>query len=114
MPRDTLFLLKPNLVEQSNIFHCPECATIEGVLSYHPHVRHELDVQYVDFARPRPAVIALLGEENQGCPVLILNRKHEKLPADVPVKEANGHRFVSGPREIALVFAAAYGSTLPH
>jgi glutaredoxin 2 len=28
-------------------------------------------VNYVDFQRPRPAIIDLIGEANQSCPVLI-------------------------------------------
>jgi hypothetical protein len=114
MPRDILFLLKPNMAENGRVYHCPECATIEGVLAYHPNVRYELDVQYVDFARPRPAVISLLGEENQGCPVLVLNREHGPFPSRVTVREANGHRFIAGPLEIALAMATAYGTTFPH
>ncbi|MDO9615024.1 MAG: DUF3088 family protein, partial [Bacteroidota bacterium] len=35
-------------------------------------LRNELEVTYVDFVRPRPAIVDLIGEENQGCPVLIL------------------------------------------
>jgi glutathione S-transferase len=33
---------------------------------------NELEVKYVNFARPRPALVDLLGEENQSCPVLVL------------------------------------------
>ena len=113
MPRDILFLLKPNLNEAGRVFHCPECATVEGVLAYHPEIRWALDVRYVDFARPRPEVIELLGEANQGCPVLILNREH-KLPSDVEVKIVNGKKIVTGPRNIPLVLSAAYGASLPH
>ena len=112
MTRDTLFLLKPNLVEAGRTFHCPDCATVEGYLSYHPHVRHALDVRYVDFARPRPEVIELLGEANQGCPVLILNRDH-KL-ADVKPQTVNGRRILTEPRDICLALASAYGASLPH
>ena len=61
---------------------------------------------------PRPAVIAMLGEENQGCPVLILNREHDPLPDKV--KTANGHRFIAGPRGIAAFLASAYGASHSH
>jgi hypothetical protein len=30
-------------------------------------------VKYVNFARPRNPIIELIGEENQSCPVLILD-----------------------------------------
>jgi hypothetical protein len=113
MTRDTLFILKPNLVEAGRTFHCPDCTTVEGVLAFHPSVRQALDVRYVDFARPRPEVIELLGEANQGCPVLILNREH-KLTSEVDVKVVNGRKIVDEPRDICLVFAQAYGASLPH
>jgi hypothetical protein len=45
---------------------------IEGVLSFYPQLRNELEITYVDFVRPRPAIVELIGEDNQGCPVLIL------------------------------------------
>jgi len=114
MPRDILFLLKPNLAEAGRIFHCPECAIIEGILAYHPNVRYELDVQYVDFARPRPAVIALLGEENQGCPVLILHREKDRVSPGIEVRAAMGNLFIAGPRDITKFLATAYGTTFPH
>lgn len=113
MSQDLLFMLKPDLVENGRTFHCPDCAIIEGVLAYHPHVRFELDVRYVDFARPRPAVIDHLGEENQGCPVLIL-RDGAEVPAGIPVKDANGKRFISDVRGIATYFAHTYGASFPH
>ena len=114
MPRDILFLLKPNLAEAGRVFHCPECAMIEGILAYHPNVRYELDVQYVDFARPRPAVIALLVEENQGCPVLILHRELDRAALGVEVRAAMGKLFIAGPRDIAAFLASAYGTTHSH
>jgi hypothetical protein len=87
---------------------------VEGVLAYHPNVRYELDVQYVDFARPRPAVVEMLGEEYQGCPVLILQRDHGPFPERVHVRESRGRRFIAGPIEIGLALASAYGTSFPH
>jgi hypothetical protein len=112
MPQDILFMLKPNLVENGRTYHCPDCTIIEGVLSYHPNVRHELEIHYLDFSRPRPPVIDLLGEENQGCPVIIVRRGD--VPAGLPVKTANGHSFINDVRGIAKYLAHTYGSTFPH
>ena len=71
-----LFLLKPDFQDVNrnaeSRYFCPPCALIEGVLSFYPQLRNELEVTYVDFVRPRQAIIDLIGEENQGCPVLIL------------------------------------------
>lgn len=70
-----LFLLKPGFrdvnLNPENIYFCPNCALIEGILSYYPQLKDEIEVTRVDFPRPRPAIIELVGEENQSCPVLV-------------------------------------------
>lgn len=70
------FLLKANFQDVSfgvdEKFFCPDCATIEGILSYYPKLRSELEVVYLDFARPRKVVVDLIGEANQSLPVLVL------------------------------------------
>ena len=72
-----LFLLKPNFHDFNRIdgklYFCPDCAIIEGLLSYYPRLRNELEVHYLDFARPRKVLVDLLGEANQSCPVLVLD-----------------------------------------
>jgi len=71
-----LFLLKVDFQDINRNpeakYFCPECAPVEGLLSYYPRLRNELEVVYVDFARPRKVLVDLLGEENQSCPVLVL------------------------------------------
>lgn len=71
-----LFLLKADFKDDSRAdgkrYFCPDCVMIEGLLSYYPRLLDELEVKYVNFARPRPALVDLLGEENQSCPVLVL------------------------------------------
>ncbi|MBW8331215.1 MAG: DUF3088 domain-containing protein [Prolixibacteraceae bacterium] len=73
---EKLFLLKPDFQDinrnPETKYFCPPCALIEGILSFYPRLRNELEITYVDFVRPRPAIIELIGAENQGCPVLIL------------------------------------------
>ena len=67
MERDTLFLLKEAFVDGGGQpYFCPDCATVNGVLSYFPALRHDLDVRYVDFQRPRSEIVALLDEAHQG------------------------------------------------
>ena len=114
MSKPILFTLKPNLVEGGRTFFCPDCAMVAGVLSYHPEVAAQLDVRSVDFARPRPAVIELLGAENQGCPVLILPADAVAPPVEVHARTANGRMFIAGAREIATYLASTFGGTLPH
>jgi hypothetical protein len=97
-----LFLLKADFKDLNRgpelKFFCADCALIEGLLSYYPHLRKELEVTYVDFQRPRPAIVDLIGEENQSCPVLILD---------------NGN-FINEPRLIIDYFIKHYNIGLVH
>lgn len=71
-----LFLIKADFQDGSRgagkLYFCPDCSPVEGILSYYPRLRDELEVHYVDFARPRNILVDLIGEANQSCPVLVL------------------------------------------
>lgn len=73
---EKLFLLKADFEDKNRadgkLYFCPECSPIEGLLSYYPRLRNELEIHYLDFNRPRQVLVGLLGEENQSCPVLVL------------------------------------------
>ena len=114
MSKPILFTLKPNFAEGERTFYCPDCATVEGVLSYYPEVRAKLDIRPVDFARPRPAVIQLIGAENQGCPVLILPEGSANPAAEVHPRTAHGRTFIAGARDITTHLALTMGSAFPH
>ena len=114
MSKPILFTLKPNLKEAGRTYYCPDCSMVTGVLSYHPEVKEQLDVRTVDFARPRPAVIEMLGEEHQGCPVLILPAGTKAPAAEVHPHTAKGYTFIAGARDITTYLALTYGSTFPH
>ena len=104
-----LFLLRagfPDATRGPGGFFCPECATIAGLLYYYPQLTEALDVRQVEAPRPRPDVVALVGAENQSCPVLVL--PPGDLPAGVPL--ANGRAFVSGPTAIVAFLADRYGT----
>ena len=108
-----LFLLRagfPDAAHGPGGFYCPECATVAGILYSYPQVAESLDVRLVDAPRPRPEVVALVGEEHQSCPVLVL--PPGDLPADVPV--AKGRAFVSGPGPIVDFLADRYGTARSH
>lgn len=110
MTKDELFLLKPDFRKgDEGTFYCAECALVEGVLSFYPKLRHKLDVQYVDFVKPRAAVMAELGDANQSCPVLILADGRRVLDASLEVKEANGRRFITNETHIRRYLAETYG-----
>ncbi|HVL48558.1 MAG TPA: DUF3088 domain-containing protein [Candidatus Thermoplasmatota archaeon] len=114
--KDTLFLLKPGFLDGSSRFFCGECAMVEGMLSFYPPLREKLDVRYVGYARPRSDVIALVGEENQGVPLLVLgDRERMKgAPPSIEWGEADGRTFIQHPFQICEYLAARYGADRPH
>lgn len=73
---EKLFLIKADFWDLNRAdgkkYFCPDCVMIEGLLSFYPKLRNELEVTYVDFARPRKVLVDLVGEANQSCPVLVL------------------------------------------
>lgn len=78
-----LFLLKPGFTDASRDkegekFYCPECAEFEGVLSYFPILKENLEIVRVDYQRPRQILVELLGADNQSCPVLVLDKPEDE------------------------------------
>lgn len=66
-----LYLLKSNFVDDeypSQTFFCPHCLRVEGLMALFPVIRHQVEVNYVDFAKPRGALHTLAGEQSQSCP----------------------------------------------
>jgi len=116
MARDQLFLLKPDFRDDSGgPWYCPSCATLEGVLGFYPRLRDLLDVQYLDFPRPRAAVIAAIGAENQGLPVLVIGSDGaDAALAGLDVRQANGRRFLQSPGDIGKYLARRHGTGAPH
>ena len=113
--RDILFLLRHDFLDgDATRYYCPECTEINGVLHYYPTLRHHLEIRYVDFQRPRPEIVTLLGEANQSCPVLLLGNP-EGMPGVATRVSADGRRrFIAGARDIGRYLALAYGTGTPH
>lgn len=115
MAKDKLFLLKPGFPDNGEgPFYCPGCAEVEGLLGYHHLLRQQLEITYVDFPRPRPAIVELIGEANQSAPVLVLAEKPGELPPGVPVQEYQGRYFVAEAKEIGYYLAHKYGTARSH
>jgi hypothetical protein len=111
---DKLFLLRPDFEDGDGLrYYCPECAQIEGVLSFYPELCKQLEVDYIDFARPRKAIAELIGEANQGAPVLIVGDT-SSMPTSVEYGEHGECRFVSGFPAISQYLAKRYGVGYPH
>ncbi|MEO7387181.1 MAG: DUF3088 family protein [Gammaproteobacteria bacterium] len=121
MTKDQLFLLKPDFRDgDQGPWYCPSCATLEGVLSFYPRLRGLVDVQYLEFPRPRAAVIAAIGAENQGLPVLVVASERGSDPgadaalAGLDTHEAQGRRFLQSPSDIGRYLARRHGIGEPH
>lgn len=72
MAHDILYLLPPSFPSESGIQQfCPDCMIVEGMLATVPGLRDRLEIRYVDFPRPRQAIVDFVGPDKQGCPLLI-------------------------------------------
>jgi hypothetical protein len=115
MARDVLFLLKEGFPDGAGLpYFCPDCAMVTGVLSYFPKLRHSLDIRYVDFPRPRVEVVALIGNEHQNCPVLILDQPPPMDAIGFLTGQSEGRCFISGAKAIASYWSHVYGVSRPH
>lgn len=115
MKRDVLYLLKEAFPDGGGLpYFCPDCAYINGVLSYFPSLRHHLDIRYVDFPRPRQEIVDLIGLEHQGCPVLILSSPPPMDAMQLMTGESKGRFFISGPKAISQYWSHVYGVSRPH
>jgi len=114
MERDRLFLLRPGFEDPAypdRHFYCWHCALMEGVLASFPQLASRLDVERIEWPRPRHRVIALVGEENQSLPLLVL--------ADGGASSHltgiyEGRTFISGKDEILAVLSEKHGFPHPH
>jgi hypothetical protein len=110
-----LFILKPSFADPKagpGEYFCPDSVAIEGLLALFPALRQRLDVQHVDFARPRTAVIGELGEANQACPVLVLPPEWPDVPTTA--RRSEGRAFFVGAGEIASFLSQWAGTPRPH
>lgn len=112
--KDILFLLPPDFDDGGAPWYCRECAEVRGLLAYYPQLAPHVDVRKVEYRRPRAEMVELLGEAHQNAPTLVIGDGKRELPAHIPVKEANGRRFVDDAKAIGEYLAAAYGIGRPH
>jgi hypothetical protein len=91
----------------------PRLRTNGGIVGILSIAEKQLDVRYLDFPRPRPELVELLGERNQSCPV-VLREAPRSLPASIPVQQSKGHWFIEGANDIAAYLAHVHGVGIPH
>ena len=114
-----LFLLKPGFTDskadnEGKLYYCPHCALIEGVIKYYPQLEEKMEIHYVDFKRPRAAIIELIGEENQSCPVLIIGNKQEDETETSYFEKHGDKLFVNSTDLITKYLSAKFGIGIAH
>ena len=112
MTKDTLFLLPPAFEDDGQAQLCLESMTIVGILAAFPDVKDALEIRYQPLEKPRPEMTALLGEENQNCPTLLLAGGSDAGPL-AKVKTVNGRGFLDNARDIGKYFAHKHGTPVP-
>jgi len=73
----------------------------------------DLEIIHVEFSRPRARVVDVLGEENQGCPVLVL-AKGTSAPPSAKKSMSTGAVFIDDALAICNFLGQTYGGVLPH
>lgn len=112
MAKDKLYLIKPGFTDpkrDDGPFVCPFCNQIEGLLASFPELASRIKVERVDFPRPRAAVIAVVGEANQGLPLLVFG-------SDAP-DDAARHgdtAYMQDTNAILTLLAERHGFPKPH
>ncbi|MCB2112537.1 MAG: DUF3088 domain-containing protein [Parvularculaceae bacterium] len=114
MLRDKLFLLNKDFEDPAypgEVFYCWDCVSVEGLLKLYPSLETSLDIVRVDWKRPRPAIIELIGEENQNSPVLVFA---DDAPSDLADGEYKGRRFANTIPSIRKALAARHAIARAH
>ena len=108
--KDQLFLLRPGFMNAGiGPLYCNDSAPVEGMLSFFPTFRQLVDVQYVDFARPRRPLVEALGPDHQSLPVLILASDRTLKDGNPQPQQANGRQFFASERDVRNYLATQYG-----
>ena len=111
--KDQLYLLRPGFMNAGmGPFYCSDSAPVEGVLSFFPQLRQLIDVNYLEFARPRKPLVKELGEQFQSLPVLILAADRKLNDPELEPGHANDKRFFADESGIRHYLSTQYG--LPH
>jgi hypothetical protein len=111
--KDQLFLLKPGFLNAGlGPLYCGDSVSVEGLLSFCPELRAMVDVHYLDFPRPRAALVGVLGEARQSVPVIILADKTTIADPTIEVEEANGRRYIADQAMIRRYLSTQYDQPL--
>ncbi|WP_417478464.1 DUF3088 family protein [Maricaulis sp.] len=108
--KDILFLLTGAWDGVDGPRLCADCCLMEGALLGNPHWTDAITIVRIEHPRPRPEIIALLGEAHQNAPTLILA---DQTHAHTQVETANDRRFLTDPIAICQQLATTYGGAQP-
>jgi len=84
---------------------------MEGVIATHPALADRIEIHRIDWQRPRPALVDLLGSANQSCPVLILSDSGEDCDS---VQSAGEVFFINDKDVILRALARRHGLPEAH
>jgi hypothetical protein len=107
--KDQLYLLRPGFMNAGmGPLYCSDSAPVEGVLSFFPQLRELLDIHYLEFPRPRKALVETLGDQYQSLPVLILAPKRHIKDKELEATHANGKWFFTDESSIRHYLSTQY------
>ncbi len=112
-----LFLFKVGFEDKAagpEIFYCPFCMRIEGMLSVFPVLREELDIRYVPFAKPRGDLPLHAGPTEQSCPKIVLTEGDDSVSGRWSVAGENGSRRIDKTSEISEYLSARFDLPIRH
>jgi hypothetical protein len=87
-------------------FFCWHCALFDGLLFAFPELAQRLQVERIEWPRPRLDVIALVGKDNQSVPLLVL-ANGETSPHQTGSHE--GRAFISDKDKILAALSERHG-----
>lgn len=114
MPKDRLYLLNAPFGDPAypgREFYCEHCILMEGVIATHPALAGRIEIHRIDWQRPRPELVGLLGSANQSCPVLILSDSGEGCDS---VQSAGEVFFINDKDAILRALARRHGLPEAH
>jgi hypothetical protein len=107
--KDQLYLMKPGFTNAGlGPFYCGDSVSVEGLLGFFPELREKVDVHYVEFPRPRQALVDAIGEDNQSIPVLIL-ATDIGVESDLTPIRRHGRAFFNDEKKIRQYISLTFG-----
>lgn len=103
-----LYLLKAGFIDNGEAYICPYCTRVEGLLALFPFIRHDIDIFYVDFIKPRGDLAERVGNDLQSCPQLVFLDGDDELSATWSRTASTGVRHITKTDFIFNYFISKY------